>query len=419
MIKLFGNFHDCCGCGACAAVCPMHIIAMKKNIEGFSFPTIINSKKCLKCKKCINICPEKNLSQVTNIREYYVAMSNNFENWVKSSSGGIFTELYNKFTKFDGYCFGAKWNGLEVIIDKAEGINATENFRKSKYIAANIDPFIYSEVKNLLDNSKKVVYSGTPCMINALKNYLNEDYDNLLTIDFACHGQGSSEIFKRWCHFLSVEEKSELIKFEFRTKKYIHDFLNSNCCTYTFLNGFQKTVTRDHYHHAYVMGLCMRESCHECKFASRRLSDITLADYKQQAKGLPEFTSKRNLSTIIANTNKGVNLINLLKKDKSVIFLKANKEFINKNNPKLYKSFPGNKKRDSFVNDVLIKNNNIKKCLNKYAPIMPSQYVSFNFSKRLQNFISQSLSIKILDKRISAIAIIDKIYKIAKVLKFI
>jgi ferredoxin len=34
------NKEDCCGCGACKAVCPLGIIKMKQDEEGFLYPEI-------------------------------------------------------------------------------------------------------------------------------------------------------------------------------------------------------------------------------------------------------------------------------------------------------------------------------------------------------------------------------------------
>ena len=41
--------------------------------------------------------------------------------------------------------------------------------------------------KDLLDG-KEVLFSGTPCQIAGLKQYLKKDYENLLTVDIICHG---------------------------------------------------------------------------------------------------------------------------------------------------------------------------------------------------------------------------------------
>ena len=56
---LFNKKEECCGCSSCYSVCPNSAITMKEDEEGFLYP-IINVKKCVKCYRCINVCPLKN-----------------------------------------------------------------------------------------------------------------------------------------------------------------------------------------------------------------------------------------------------------------------------------------------------------------------------------------------------------------------
>lgn len=53
---LFENEFECCGCTACKSICPVEAINMKEDRKGFLYP-IIDSEKCIKCKKCIKVCP--------------------------------------------------------------------------------------------------------------------------------------------------------------------------------------------------------------------------------------------------------------------------------------------------------------------------------------------------------------------------
>ena len=47
---------DCCGCTACAAICPKDAIAMKEDNEGFLYPTI-DKEICIDCGACERVCP--------------------------------------------------------------------------------------------------------------------------------------------------------------------------------------------------------------------------------------------------------------------------------------------------------------------------------------------------------------------------
>ena len=87
---------SCCGCTACANICPNSAITMKEDKEGFLQP-IINNKKCNNCHLCEKVCPlnkEKSSSGFEPIT--FATMANN-DIRVKSSSGGMFTILANYF----------------------------------------------------------------------------------------------------------------------------------------------------------------------------------------------------------------------------------------------------------------------------------------------------------------------------------
>ena len=55
---LFTKKEDCCGCGACEAICSANAISMNKDSFGFKYPQI-NSKICKRCFLCLKVCPFK------------------------------------------------------------------------------------------------------------------------------------------------------------------------------------------------------------------------------------------------------------------------------------------------------------------------------------------------------------------------
>ena len=46
----------CCGCGACAAICPHDAISMAPDAEGFLYPRI-DPARCVDCGLCERRCP--------------------------------------------------------------------------------------------------------------------------------------------------------------------------------------------------------------------------------------------------------------------------------------------------------------------------------------------------------------------------
>lgn len=56
---LYKRKEDCCGCTACAAICPKNIIKMILDEEGFYYPKIVDKSECIGCFQCIKVCPLK------------------------------------------------------------------------------------------------------------------------------------------------------------------------------------------------------------------------------------------------------------------------------------------------------------------------------------------------------------------------
>lgn len=56
--QLYTGREDCCGCGACSAICPRAAIDMKEDEEGFEYP-IVDVSLCVRCYKCEFVCPIK------------------------------------------------------------------------------------------------------------------------------------------------------------------------------------------------------------------------------------------------------------------------------------------------------------------------------------------------------------------------
>lgn len=54
----------------------------------------------------------------------------------------------------------------------------------------------FTEVKQQLDNGKFVMFTGTPCQVEGLQNYLRKPYDNLFTIDFVCRAVPSPLVWE-------------------------------------------------------------------------------------------------------------------------------------------------------------------------------------------------------------------------------
>ena len=141
--------------------------------EGFLYPKIDKSK-CINCGLCKNICPILNKPKVEEkvFPCAYAAYNKDLAVRMQSSSGGLFSLLADFVLSENGVVFGAAFNDKfeveHIGIENAEDLN---KLRISKYVQSRIGNS-YKDAKKFLDNGRKVFFTGTPCQIAALLQFL-------------------------------------------------------------------------------------------------------------------------------------------------------------------------------------------------------------------------------------------------------
>lgn len=127
---------NCCGCGACASICPKQSISMVADSEGFFYP-YVNKDTCIDCSLCEKVCNELHpMSQREPLR-VLAAINKNEEIRLKSSSGGIFYILAEQTINEGGVVFGARFDeNWQVVISYADTMKGVEAFMGSKYVQA-------------------------------------------------------------------------------------------------------------------------------------------------------------------------------------------------------------------------------------------------------------------------------------------
>lgn len=196
MINIRKN--QCVGCGACADICSAGCISMLGDPEGFAYPKT-DSAKCVGCGACDRVCPALNVPEFSEkIPQTFLAVNRDEAVVGSSSSGGVFSALADKVTKAGGTVCGAAFDGdfsvHHILADNSEDL---EKLKTSKYVQSNTGD-IYSAVRRELKGGRKVLFSGTPCQVNAMRLFLGKEYENLLLVDFICHGVPSEKVWLKY-----------------------------------------------------------------------------------------------------------------------------------------------------------------------------------------------------------------------------
>lgn len=306
------NKSQCCGCTACVSICPKGCITMKEDNEGFLFPKV-DISVCINCNLCQKVCPVLHQNEKRKPLVVYAAKNEKEEIRKKSSSGGIFTLLAERIIDEGGVVFGARFNEKwEVVHDCTNTYEGLNVFRGSKYVQSCMGD-CFSRVKNYLESGRKVLFSGVPCQIAGLKNFLKKEYDNLLTVDIVCHGVPSPKIWKKYLDELTEYGVYKIVSIGFRDK--IDSWRN-----YRFrIRGVETRNSSEHvrdilnergydnkYIRSFLYNMSIRESCYSCPVKrGKSCSDITLGDYWGIEKVFPEFDDDKGCSLVLVNTLKG------------------------------------------------------------------------------------------------------------------
>ena len=304
MLKFNPNKSNCTGCAACYSVCPVHCITMVPDEEGFLYPEA-SSDACIKCNLCEKICPLNNEKKKNDYPKIaYAAVSKDYKIWHRSASGGAFSEIVRHWADKDTLIVGAAWNGLKVHHVGVIGFDNILPLCKSKYISSPVEE-TFKEIYEQLKKGGKAIFCGCPCQVDGLNRFLKKEYDNLLTIDLICHGQGSPLVFEKCMKFISNQLGEDVVSYEFRSKRKVYE---SDYLAMLTTNKSKYYIYNDPYIQLFLNQDALRPSCGEnCKYRDiRRMGDITIADFKGLTKIYPDLLgTKRNWSTVVSNTKKG------------------------------------------------------------------------------------------------------------------
>jgi len=358
--------NSCVGCRNCEVVCPVNAISFIHNKEGFLYP-IVNEDECCNCSKCILKCPSfTNEEDYIKCKKAYEAITKKRTIYKKAASGGVFSSVamffFEKYEKVAvvGAAYDKENHAVNhIIIDNEKDLNKVQG---SKYVQSDLKD-ISKKILAKLSDGYKVIFSGTPCQVMAIKKIIPDILqDDIFYIDLVCHGTPSPDFLKKDLEWNSGNKEISDITFRKKSK-----WCNSKSEFFLtiFNNKIRKTFSykSDVYYNLFMKGMTFRESCYICNFAkSDRVGDITIGDcdsahlYKNF---YPDFAT----SLLMINTDKGASIISMMEDYIEMHEIDLNEE---KNyNSQLKKPFERPSERDYIYDDI--ENDDMEALVSKYA----------------------------------------------------
>lgn len=312
------NHHNnCTGCAACQNICPSNAIEMHADIIAGYKPIVIKNM-CIDCEQCIDVCPlfneDNNLHYPT---EGYaaVAVDNIRRN---SSSGGFFSVAAEEILNQGGVVYGVGWDdklmAMHLRITQMDGLN---KLRYSKYVQSDTSN-IFREVRKDLERKKAVLFSGTPCQVDGLREYIEAEKMNtekLYLIDLIC---GDSPSAALWEKFLSERYQRNKWPQDYRFRDKIHGWKVISNSLEDIQDGYTDVV-EDYYLKGFLENMMFRPACEDCKYRKTKPGDITIGDFWKVQKYKPSINGQKGVSTVLVNTEKGKLFLESLK-DNFAIF---------------------------------------------------------------------------------------------------
>lgn len=349
---------NCSGCSACKAACPNHAITLVKDDEGFLIPKI-DINKCTDCGFCTNVC-QNNVAVRSEEKyedlHYSFAVHHKDDNIRKnSSSGAFFQAVAESFIDRGGYVCGCVLEGMKVIHIVSDRIEDVRRMADSKYVQSDVRN-CFAEIRDLLKQQKSVLFSGTSCQTAGLKIFLKKssvNIDNLLCIDFICHGTPSHLIWDEYLKFYEKKTHRKPMSFRWRCKEFGWgkaslgtDYLNTILCEN---NKKDQSQLARIWSAIYFSHLVIRRKCHKCDYCTvDKPGDITMADFWKIEEIVPEFSDGKGSSLVIVHN---VNHLKYVTENLNLVTLSVDLTNALKGQTHTYRPTEPNENRTQFWKD--------------------------------------------------------------------
>lgn len=284
---------NCCGCSACASVCPTGAIRMEFGTGGAYNPHV-DEDKCVHCRLCEKVCTVLNDSaDVPPISQerVYISVAKDRSVLKNSSSGGVGYVLAKKAAEMGlpvcGVTYDTQAECAAHIVCESEG--ELSRIQGSKYLqSANGEAF-----RDILNRDSGIIF-GTPCQIAGADAVLRRKNkrEKFILVDIFCHGVPNQLLWKNHLEWLKKNKKitghSEAV---FRQGK-----------NYRLkLGGYNAWYNEDAFYTFFLRGWLRNRSCYACGFRRNSGADLRIGDCV-----VPKYESLAfSPSCIHANTQAG------------------------------------------------------------------------------------------------------------------
>lgn len=283
-----------------------------------------------------------------------------------------------------GDCYTAEFLG---ITDKS-GLN---RLRGSKYLQAKVGN-AYKQVKDNLLSGKLVLFTGTGCQVNGLKNFLQKDFENLICVDVICHGVPSPTLWKRYAQYQEKKTGGKLKDINFRCKddswtdfgmKEVLDSIPQSSVKKIYISK-----DKDSYMQMFLKDYCLRPSCYECVAKTVKMSDLTIADFWGINRVSLKMNDGKGTSLVLVRTDKGSDIFEKISADMKIKEVSYDDGV--RGNPAEYRSCARPYQRDTFFDDM--RKLDFEELEKKYAtPIKLS--LKNQAKKRVKNAVQSMLRV--------------------------
>lgn len=290
---------DCCGCSACALVCPCKAISMNFNKSGRYVP-FIDYNICVNCKLCEKICivlnenKQEDLKYISN-GDTFIAVAKNRDILDKSSSGGIGAVLAYQAIKQGFPVCGVSYDKINhyakhIIVKYEKDIFMIQG---SKYLQSRC----MEAFSKIIESDKGIIF-GTPCQIVGLDSVLKfmKKRENFILVDIFCHGVPVQLLWDNHVKWLINKKKApnQFVpvfrqKKEFRLK----------------IENYNAWYNEDAFYTFFLLGLMYNKRCYNCNFRRNSCADLRIGDLMVKKYEKLSFSP----SCIVVNTDKGAEFL--------------------------------------------------------------------------------------------------------------